>query len=92
MATYTYKPYYVYSGPARSQPFRKELTAEEIEKNLAFFFNNLDSHFVGTDAVVRRTDADTVSVQTTHPEDKCDEILKGLLDHLDLFAHKTRGP
>lgn len=92
MATYTYKPYYAYNGPTRSQPFREELTAEEIGENLTFFFDHLDSHFVGTDAVVKRDDAETASVQTTLPEDKCDEIVKGLLNHLDLFAHKTNSP
>lgn len=89
MATYKYKPYYNYRGPTFSQPFRKELAAEKVEENIAFFFERLDSHFVGTDAVVIHDNAGTASVTTDLSEGECDEIVKGLLNYLDLYAHKS---
>ena len=89
MPTYRYQPYYNYAGPSHSQPFREELSPEQVQDNLAFFFENLDSHFAGTDAVVSHDNAGTASIATTLSESQCDEIVKGLLNYLDLYAHKS---
>jgi len=38
MSIYKYQPYYKYDGATYQQPFREELTHDEIEYNLKSFF------------------------------------------------------
>lgn len=92
MATYRYKPYYSYNGPTHSQPFREELPAAVVEKNIEFFFQNLDSHFVGTGAVINHDGEGTAIVLTSMPREESNEIVKGLLNYLDLFAYHSYEP
>ena len=90
MTTYKYKPYYSYAGPTRSDPFREQLSKEDADKNILWFFEHIDGCFVGTDAVVVCSEDGVVAITTSISEYECDEIVKRHLNVVDLFATKER--
>ena len=92
MATYTFKPYYSYNGPTHSQPFRERLTDAEAQKNIAFFLENFESHFAGSDAVVVKDGDGSVVLTTSMSRDQVNAIVKGFLNYLDLFADHSYKP
>ena len=93
MTTFKYKPFYEYSGPTRSDPFRERLTDEQIQQNKREFYSHLDWAFTNTDASFEIDNTGIVSIFTTVlSESECDEIMKRHLNSLDLFANKVREP
>ena len=91
MPIFKYKPYYEYSGPTRSDPFRELLSEDEVEQNMKYFYEHMEYAFAGTDAVFKTDDTGTVSIHTEIlSEQECDERMKKHLNSLDLFANKIR--
>ena len=54
MSIYKYQPYYQYNGVTPTQPFREELTQEEIEYNIESFFSDIDRYFDTDTATFKR--------------------------------------
>lgn len=93
MAVFKYKPFYEYSGPTRSDPFRERLSDEQIHQNMQAFYNHLEDEFSNTDALFETDSTGTVSIITLVLSEKdCDEIMKRHLNSLDFFANKVREP
>lgn len=91
MPIFKYKPYYEYSGPTRSDPFRELLSEDQIEKNMCDFYEHLKYVFANTDAAFKNDGAGVVSITTENiSEQECDERMKKHLNSLDLFANKIR--
>jgi hypothetical protein len=55
MNHFDYRAYYAYAGPSKAEPFRTELTLEEVEDALSSFPQHLD-RYLDADAVVRAGD------------------------------------
>lgn len=90
MSEYRYKPYYKFNGPTREQPFREELSADEVEQRLERFASELMPYFEGISGVViRHLEGGVVSVAVGISQQKCDDIVKKCLNELDLFAYKV---
>lgn len=92
MSEYKYKPYYKYNGPTRDQPFREELSAEEVNRRLELFFIQVGSYFGDDDAAVVRPIQDgAISITTGLTQKKCDDKVKICLNILDLYAWKIKN-
>ena len=89
MSKYTYQPYYKYTGPSYVQPFRDELSAEEVEYNLACFFDEVDRYFEEGTAEFNKV-GDCTEITTDLSESECDGRVKQCLNSLDLYAHKIK--
>lgn len=89
MSIYKYQPYYQYNGAILAQPFRKELTQEEINYNLESFFSDIDSYFEDGTATFERLLENHLEITTDISETECDELVKRCLNSLDLYAHKN---
>lgn len=89
MPLYKYQPYYKYDGPNRSQPFREELTPDEVEYNIECFFSEIERYFVDGTAEFERLPKDCIGITSDISEADCDERVKLCLNSLDLYAHKS---
>jgi len=89
MYIYKYQPYYYYDGVSRAQPFREELTQEEIKYNIESFFSDVEHFFEDGTATFKRLPKNCIEVTTDISENECDERVKRCLNSLDLYAHKT---
>ena len=89
MSTYKYQPYYQYDGATRAQPFKEELTQEEITFNIESFFSDIDYYFSDGVAALERVSTNCLEVTTDISEAECDEIVKHCLNSLDLYAKKN---
>ena len=54
MNKFKYQPYYKYDGASLAQPFREELTPDEVEYNLACFFDEVQRYFEDDTAILSR--------------------------------------
>lgn len=89
MSEYKYKPYYKYNGPTRDQPFREELSAEEVNRRLELFLIEVGNYFGDDDAAVVRPIQDgVISITTGLAQQECDDTVKKCLNVLDLYARK----
>jgi len=88
MPTYKYRPYYKYSGPTLSQPFREELSEVEVGRRLGLFFEELGNYFDDAGDVIEPVGDGVIGVTTELTEAACDELVKRCLNSLDLFAQK----
>jgi hypothetical protein len=88
MNTYKYLPRYSYSGPTLTDPFREELSIEEQARNIELFYTDVVNQFEEFGDVVSRDNDGVVSITTTMHEQKCDKLVKGILNGLDLFCRK----
>ncbi len=91
MPIFRYQPYYKYNGPTRSQPFRAELSADDVERNMGLFFDEIGSYFQDVDATVEPVGDGIIAITAEITQDDCDERVKRCLNSLDLFADKGRG-
>ena len=57
MHNFQYRAYYAYNGPSKGEPFRSQLSTEEVEDALNLFSQHLD-HYLEPGAVVK-ADEDT---------------------------------
>lgn len=89
MNRYRYRPYYEYTGPSLAQPFREELSPEDVEYNLACFFDDVDRYFVEGTAEFNRV-SDCIEITTNLSESECYERVKQCLNSLDLYAQKIK--
>lgn len=89
MSQYKYQPYYQYDGPTHSQPFREELTPEDIEYNIERFFSEIEQYFDEGLAYLEKVSETCIEITTELSEAECDERVKRCLNNLDLYAHKT---
>lgn len=88
MPTFKYRPYYQYNGPTRSQPFREELSDDEVQRNLDRFFNEVGSYFDNVEAQIDLPGDGVVEITAQATQADCDERVKRCLNSLDLFAQK----
>lgn len=89
MSIYKYQPYYQYNGVTFEQPFRAELTQEEIEYNIESFFSDIDRYFKDGMATFERLSENCLEITTDISETECDERVKRCLNSLDLYSHKS---
>ena len=89
MSIYKYQPYYRYDGITHSQPFREELTQEEIGDNIESFFSDIDRYFDTDTATFQRLSGNCLEITTDISETKCDKRVKDCLNSLDLYAKKN---
>ncbi|MBU1668995.1 hypothetical protein KKC13_11305 [bacterium] len=89
MPIYKYQPYYQYDGVTLAQPFREELTQEEIEYNIESFFSDIDRYFDTHTTTFERLSENCLEITTDISETECDERVKRCLNSLDLYAHKN---
>lgn len=89
MKTYKYKPYYEYNGPSRASPLREELSLDDQERNIAFFYTDVEEYFEDdiTASVSKEHDG-TLVVTTLLEKKECDDIIAKILNNLDLFARR----
>lgn len=90
MPTFKYKPYYSYTGPTHSQPFREQKSQEEAERSLELFYSELDHHFGGYEITTKREPGGVVSITVEMSEKDCDERVKNCLNDNDLYANKIK--
>lgn len=88
MPVYKYQPYYQYDGPSHSQPWREELTAEEVDSNIEYFFDEVDRYFDDVEAEFERLPDNYVSITSEITQKDCDERVKQCLNSLDLYANR----
>jgi len=88
MPLFKYQPYYKYNGPTLSQPFRKELTSDEVSRNMSLFFDEIGSYFNDVGATVEPVGDGFIGITADITQDDCDERVKRCLNSLDLFANK----
>lgn len=89
MSIYKYQPYYQYNGVTYAQPFREELTQEEIEYNIESFFSDIDRYFDTNTATFERLSENCLEITTDISETECNERVKRCLNDLDLYSHKN---
>ena len=89
MNTYFYSPYYQYNGVTHSQPFREELTLEEVNYNIESFFSDIEQYFDEDTVIIERITENCIKITTEISEIECDERVKNCLNSLDLYAHKN---
>lgn len=96
MNRFSYRVYYEYNGPSRSNPFRSRKDPHEITEAVRKFPNDL-LHFLsdqgGTVSVAPdKMDVNSiiVSVVTTLDETSTDEDVKRCLNAFDLFGEKLK--
>ena len=89
MSIYKYQPYYKYDGATLAQPFRKELTQEEIKHNIDSFFSDIDHYFKDSMATFERLSKNCLEITTNISETECDELVECCLRNLELCAHKN---
>lgn len=88
MPIFRYQPYYKYNGPTLSQPFREELSAEQVRHNMNLFFQDIDHYFTDVGAVVGPAGDGFIAITADITQNDCDERVKRCLSSLDLFANK----
>lgn len=89
MSVYKYQPFYQYDGVTLAQPFREELTQEEIEFNIESFFSDIDRYFKDGTATFTRVSKNCLEITTDISETECDERVKKCLNDLDLYSNKN---
>ena len=89
MNRYFYSPYYQYNGVTHSQPFREELTLEEVNYNIESFFSDIQQYFDEDTVIIERITENCIKITTEISEIECDERVKNCLNSLDLYAHKN---
>lgn len=89
MPIYKYQPYYQYNGATLTQPFREELTQEEIEYSIESFFSDIDRYFDANTATFERLSENCLEITTDISETECNERVKHCLNNLDLYSHKN---
>ncbi|WP_111642843.1 hypothetical protein [Marinimicrobium alkaliphilum] len=95
MKSYCYSPYYKYNGPSLDNPLREELTAEEVQRRLELFPQELPHYFadLNADIQVRKSENNerdyVVCISVAASQSECDEQVKRCLNSLDLFADKV---
>lgn len=87
MSTFKYKPFYQYNGPTHSDPLRDELSSEEAEDRVRYFFEDIENYFENGNVSIAK-DGDLVLISGELSQQECDETVKVLLNSLDLFAKK----
>lgn len=88
MSVFKYKPYYQYDGPTHSQPFREELSEEEAEERVGYFFEEIGNYFEENSVTIKK-EGDIVAITGEINQEDCDERVKRCLNSLDLFARKS---
>jgi len=76
MSIYKYQPYYKYDGATYQQPFREELTHDEIEYNLKSFFFDIDRYFKDGTATFNKLSENCIEITTDISEAECDSRVK----------------
>ena len=90
------RAYYEYSGPSKSDPFRNELTQEQVNDHLERFPSELEHALdgPGSSAKVEIEKTDTVNreitvlIESPLSTRDYDNALKRTLNGLDLFAEQ----
>jgi len=88
MSIYKYQLYYNYDGPTHSQPFREELTPDEVAYNLECVFSDIDRYFEDGTAEFEKISEKCIGITSDISETNCDERVIRCLNSLDLYAHK----
>jgi len=97
MNRFSYRVYYQYNGPTKSDPLRSRRTDEEIAYSLKRVGEELPYHISDKKAVVtnlapppdsQSTHSVHIVVSTTLDEPTTDEAVKTCLGSLDLFGEK----
>lgn len=88
MPKFEYKPYYQYDGPTHAEPFREELSADKISRNMSLFFNEIGHYFADVGAVVEPVDGGSIGITAEITQEECDARVKRCLNSLDLYAKK----
>ncbi|RYA22844.1 hypothetical protein CRU96_10765 [Malaciobacter halophilus] len=88
MAVFKYKPYYQYDGPTHSQPFRTELSLDNIQFNIEQFYSDLYNYFNDIEVNIEKEEDGFVSITADITQEDCDERVKNCLNSLDLFANR----
>lgn len=88
MSIYKYQPYYQYDGVTLAQPFREQLTQEEIEYNIESFFSDIVRYFKDDMATFERVSKNCLEITTDISQEECDARVQLCLNSLDLFANK----
>jgi hypothetical protein len=89
MPMFKYQPFYKYNGPTRSDPFREELSVEEVKYNIELFYNEIGSYFKNVRATIERHDNGFIEIDANITQADCDERVKRCLNNLDLFANRV---
>lgn len=89
MSIFKYQPYYMYNGPTVSQPFREELSEEQVKFNIDQFFQDLGHFFMDVGAKFEAVGDGFVAITADITQDECDERVKRCLNSLDLYANKA---
>lgn len=89
MPVFKYQPYYKFNGPTLSQPFREELSADDVTRNMSLFYNEIASYFEDVGATVEPIGNGFIAITADISQDECDARVKRCLNSLDLFASKT---
>ena len=63
-----------------SQPFREELTIEEINYNIESFFSDIEQYFDEYTVVIERISEQCIKITTEITETECDERVKKCLN------------
>ena len=88
MPLFKYQPYYKYNGPTLSQPFREELSADDVKRNMSLFFDEIGAHFADVGATVEPVGDGFIGITADITQEDCDARVKRCLNSLDLFANK----
>ncbi len=88
MSLFKYQPYYKYDGPTHSQPFREELSTDEVDRNIELFFYEISDYFVDIQATVEQLEDGYVGITADITQEDCDERVKRCLNSLDLYAKR----
>ncbi|WNC95221.1 hypothetical protein RI103_38720 (plasmid) [Paraburkholderia sp. FT54] len=91
MHRFQYRAYYAYNGPSKVEPFRSELSAEEVEDALSSFSRHLE-HYLKPGAVVEADEYEpgardrVFSVETDSDRAATNEAVASCLTSFDLYA------
>jgi len=91
MNQFHYRAYYLYAGPSKAEPFRTELTVEEVEDAMSSFPQHLD-HYLDADAVVQAGEYRPGSrerlftIVTAHDRTTTNEAIVRCLRSFDLYG------
>jgi hypothetical protein len=89
MPVFKYQPYYEYNGPTKSDPFREELSADQIKRNMSLFFDEIGSCFSDVGATIEPVGGGFIGITADITQADCDARVKRCLNSLDLFANKA---
>lgn len=87
MNIFKYEPYYKFFGPSLSDPIGEELSQEDQERNIGFFYDDVQNTFADDCAVVSKDSGGIVSIETTLSKDVCGRRVEKILISLKLSAH-----